>query len=134
MSKRHFSEATATLAVTRFLMTGVATAQTVWFEDEDSKTYPYLPDQGEAYLYAYVGAWCTNGQPRATYSDWVHDEDGSYATPNPPYDYEFDTGRFGSEEWNGGWSQTQLTAYGEPIYQPAYASVPNLPPSPYCPT
>ncbi len=122
------------LVVALVLLSGLAAGQPVWFDDEDSKNYPFLPDEGQAFLYAYVGAFCNSGQPRSTYSGFQHDDGQSDATPNPPYATSFTSGRHGAEAWRGGFSQTDLTFNGIPIYQPAYASIADLPNIEICPT
>ncbi len=122
------------LIVALLLLSGLVAGQPVWFDDEDSKNYPFLPDEGQAFLYAYVGAFCNSGQPRATYSGFQHDDGDSSASPNPPYDTSLTQGRNGPEAWRGGWSKTDLTYEGQPIYQPAFASIADLPNLEICPT
>ena len=127
--------AIGTVLAAALLVAGLAAAQDVWFYDEDYREYNQLPDESEATLYADVGAWCNDGSPRATYlaSSFEYEQYGD-ASPDPPYDVTLSHGRnLGGEAWRGGWSKAQVTAYGTPIYPPAYASIPDLPNSPQCP-
>ncbi len=123
----HALRTTGALLFSLIMLAPLAVANQ-WVEDEDEWGPNPLPDEGEAYLYAYVKALYQDTYP-CRYLLWQHNHDGSYVT-HESYSIVED------EEHAAyyAWTRTELW-FGEYLIATALAELPVLPwPSPpFCP-
>lgn len=88
-----------------------------------------LSPPGAAFLYAKVSATLN---ATCFYYSWSHTPGSSYAYPNPPYTWDWDSENPGNFKRDEGWTRTWLKKNGAPHLYEAFAVLPTQPGGPPC--